>query len=94
MLSFEKTHAMPDPISAPSPESVNASVAAPPLTSSVPNSSLVPEHRHIWIVTGPAGCGKTTVAEYLSKSFSLPYLEGDSVSGTQYIKVSSAFLRA
>ena len=43
----------------------------------------VPEHRHIWIVTGPAGCGKTTVAEYLSKYYSLPYLEGDSVRQTK-----------
>ncbi|KAI0104792.1 thermoresistant gluconokinase [Nemania sp. FL0031] len=32
---------------------------------------------HIWLVTGPAGCGKTTVAEYLSKTLDLPYLEGD-----------------
>lgn len=34
---------------------------------------------HIWLVTGPAGCGKTTVAEYLSKKLSLPYVEGDDV---------------
>ncbi|KAK4988919.1 hypothetical protein LTR66_007200 [Elasticomyces elasticus] len=38
----------------------------------------VPEHRHIWIITGPAGCGKTTVAEYVAGQLSLPYLEGDS----------------
>ncbi|KAJ9628003.1 hypothetical protein H2203_003223 [Taxawa tesnikishii (nom. ined.)] len=38
----------------------------------------IPKHRHIWIVTGPAGCGKTTVASYLSQYLSLPYLEGDS----------------
>ncbi|KAI1810771.1 thermoresistant gluconokinase [Poronia punctata] len=36
-----------------------------------------PKVHHIWLVTGPAGCGKTTVAEYLSKSLNLPYLEGD-----------------
>ncbi|KAI1156817.1 thermoresistant gluconokinase [Nemania diffusa] len=34
--------------------------------------------RHIWLVTGPAGCGKTTVAQYLSKSLDLEYIEGDS----------------
>jgi len=32
---------------------------------------------HIWIITGPAGCGKTTVAQYLAAELSLPYIEGD-----------------
>jgi len=37
-----------------------------------------PDHiEHIWIITGPAGCGKTTVAQYLAKQLSLPYVEGD-----------------
>ncbi|PGH16248.1 hypothetical protein AJ80_05271 [Polytolypa hystricis UAMH7299] len=36
-----------------------------------------PVMQHIWIVTGPAGCGKTTVAKGLSKELSLPYIEGD-----------------
>lgn len=35
--------------------------------------------QHIWIVTGPAGCGKTTVAQELAKELSLPYIEGDDV---------------
>ena len=34
---------------------------------------------HIWIITGPAGCGKTTVAQHLATELSLPYLEGDDV---------------
>jgi gluconokinase len=34
------------------------------------------EH-HIWLVTGPAGCGKSTVAKYLADSLNLPYIEGD-----------------
>ncbi|SMR43147.1 unnamed protein product [Zymoseptoria tritici ST99CH_1E4] len=38
---------------------------------------LSSRHKHIWVITGPAGCGKTSVAEYLHKTFSLPYLEGD-----------------
>ena len=37
-------------------------------------------HRHMWIITGPAGCGKSTVANYLSKELSIPYIEGDDVS--------------
>lgn len=38
-----------------------------------------PHHRHIWIITGPAGCGKSTVAMYLANSLELPYVEGDEV---------------
>jgi gluconokinase len=33
--------------------------------------------KHIWIVTGPAGCGKTTVAQSLAAEMGWPYLEGD-----------------
>lgn len=36
-------------------------------------------HRHIWIITGPAGCGKTTVAKYIAEKLNLPYIEGDEV---------------
>ena len=35
--------------------------------------------KHIWLITGPAGCGKSTVAQYLAKELSLPYVEGDDV---------------
>ena len=37
-------------------------------------------HRHMWIITGPAGCGKSTIAQYLAKELSIPYIEGDDVS--------------
>lgn len=37
-------------------------------------------HCHMWIITGPAGCGKSSVAEFLAKELSLPYIEGDDVS--------------
>ncbi|KAF3762288.1 carbohydrate kinase [Cryphonectria parasitica EP155] len=36
-----------------------------------------PAHHHIWLVTGPAGCGKTTVATHLAKALGIPYVEGD-----------------
>lgn len=41
------------------------------------------DYRHIWLITGPAGCGKSTVAEYIAKSLNLPYIEGDNVRRTQ-----------
>lgn len=37
------------------------------------------KHHHIWLVTGPAGCGKSTVAEFISSKLHMPYIEGDAV---------------
>ncbi|KAK6395282.1 hypothetical protein LTR65_000752 [Meristemomyces frigidus] len=48
--------------------------------------ALVPQHKHIWVITGPAGCGKTSVAEYLHLAFALPYLEGDTFHTPQNVK--------
>lgn len=40
--------------------------------------TTVPDHfEHIFLVTGPAGCGKTTVAQFLAKQMNAPYVEGD-----------------
>lgn len=38
-----------------------------------------PVHRHLFIVTGPAGCGKSSVAQYLAKTQDFQYIEGDEV---------------
>jgi len=35
------------------------------------------QSRHIFIITGPAGCGKSSVAKHLATSLDLPYIEGD-----------------
>ncbi|KAK4201277.1 P-loop containing nucleoside triphosphate hydrolase protein [Triangularia verruculosa] len=43
----------------------------------VPSSLSKDEQRHIWLVTGPAGCGKSTVAKYLATVLHMPYIEGD-----------------
>lgn len=72
-----------DPLG-PNPQPLDAKTA--PVTSSNTIAKVVgqqtPNVHHIWLVTGPAGCGKTTVAEHLSKSLHLPYLEGDAVGLT------------
>ncbi|KAL3464736.1 thermoresistant gluconokinase family protein [Aspergillus heterothallicus] len=40
--------------------------------------SVAPGHlQHIWVVTGPAGSGKSTVGRYLQQQLGVPFLEGD-----------------
>jgi hypothetical protein len=52
-----------------------------PLPNGKTNKYNQPEtaHHHIWLITGPAGCGKSTVAQFIAKTMNLPYLEGDEV---------------
>ena len=38
-----------------------------------------PKIKTIFIVGGPAGSGKTTVATYLAQELAIPYVEGDDV---------------
>ncbi|RAL00992.1 gluconokinase [Aspergillus ibericus CBS 121593] len=53
--------------------------------SSNPNSmwtskTTVPQPeqvQHIWVVTGPAGCGKSTVGKSIQQALGVPFLEGD-----------------
>ncbi|KAJ2907009.1 putative glucokinase protein [Zalerion maritima] len=48
-----------------------------PMSSSKTHTTESAKHHHIWLVTGPAGCGKSTVAQHLAKSLDVPYIEGD-----------------
>ncbi|KAI0200084.1 thermoresistant gluconokinase [Astrocystis sublimbata] len=68
-----------DPLG-PNPQPIDAKMT--PVTSgntvAKVDGQQAPMVHHIWLVTGPAGCGKTTVAEHLSNSLAFPYLEGDS----------------
>lgn len=67
---------------APTSLPAGAPAAAAATSSTVPatnGEAHAYKHHHIWLVTGPAGCGKTTVAEHLSKALDMPYVEGDSV---------------
>ncbi|KAJ5206041.1 Shikimate kinase [Penicillium cf. griseofulvum] len=40
-------------------------------------SSNSSQLQHIWVVTGPAGCGKSTVGNVLRTELGIPFLEGD-----------------
>lgn len=60
-------------------------------TSSTNGSSLsTSKKHHIWLVTGPAGCGKSTVAKYLATALDLPYIEGDEFHPPANIEKMSA----
>jgi len=76
MLHYEQTPIMPSDHIAPVPTTPMANSASINSTAA-PSTAAVSQHRHIWIITGPAGCGKTSVAEYLASTFAMPYLEGD-----------------
>jgi gluconokinase len=48
-------------------------------------NQLETTHHHIWLITGPAGCGKSTVAQFIAKTMNLPYIEGDEYHPTTNI---------
>ena len=58
---------------------MNGTMTSMPTSPASLEVQVKPQHRHMWIVTGPAGCGKSTVAAYLSQQLSIPYIEGDDV---------------
>lgn len=47
--------------------------------SNAPQDLPIPKFRHIWLVTGPAGCGKSTVGQYIANAMKFPFIEGDKV---------------
>lgn len=70
--SLQATPTAPSPLSA-QPSSLDS------LNSAAANGHGAKDQQHIWLVTGPAGCGKSTIAEYLANTLNMPYIEGDSV---------------
>lgn len=77
MFAFDQRQTLPFPSFPPSAMDYTAPTSVQQVNGAAPS----PPHRHMWIITGPAGCGKSTVAQYLAKELSIPYIEGDDVSG-------------
>jgi len=70
-----------------------ARLPAPSLPNGVcTNGAVIPsvppaKEHHIWLVTGPAGCGKSTIAKFLANTLHWPYIEGDEVRLSHLITV-------
>lgn len=67
------------PASAPIPTTNGSTVKTLPEMNNL-------THHHIFIVTGPAGCGKSTVAKYLADRYDFHYIEGDDVRISNTLK--------
>ena len=68
--------AITPPVSTPvTPAHASASAST---TQPASDMSIRPQH-NILIVTGPAGCGKSTVAKFLADRYGFFYIEGDDV---------------
>lgn len=81
LQTIEQTHSAPVHYATlPTPPT---STAGSPSTSSAHLSKTtemtIPSRHHILIVTGPAGCGKSTIAKVLSDRYGFEYIEGDEV---------------
>ncbi|KXL49119.1 hypothetical protein M433DRAFT_75765 [Acidomyces richmondensis BFW] len=85
MSAISTTHLPPTPPS----EHICDSMAMDHSADSIERKAMSTEkaaQRHIWVITGPAGCGKTSVAEYLHSAFDFPYLEGDKFHTPENVK--------
>ncbi|CAD6504643.1 BgTH12-00150 [Blumeria graminis f. sp. triticale] len=60
------------------------SPASVSLSSATSNSK-----QFIWLLTGPAGCGKSTIGMFLAQAMNLPYIEGDEFHSTTNIEKMS-----
>lgn len=68
------------------PLALNAQSSLIPCELPEEHSLIHTQLQHIWVVTGPAGCGKTTICEYLRHSLGVPFLEGDDVGWKLYMR--------
>lgn len=81
MLSYDNRPMMAQSTPATSDHRPLSPSSSNTMANGTSNSTGQPktEHHHIWLITGPAGCGKSTVAQFIAKAMNLPYIEGDEV---------------
>lgn len=84
MLSYENRQPLTHTIMNPTPPTSDRLPISPSQAAercngqlSGPNRQPETKHHHIWLITGPAGCGKSTVAQFIAHAMNLPYIEGD-----------------
>ncbi|KAF1347280.1 carbohydrate kinase [Lizonia empirigonia] len=81
LQTIEQTHSTPvHYASLPTPPT--STVGSPSTSSANLNTvkatdMVIPSRHHILIVTGPAGCGKSTMAKILADRYGFEYIEGD-----------------
>jgi gluconokinase len=81
LQAIDQTHSVPVHY-APLPTPPASTTASPTTSSgnlSKTTEMTIPHRHHILIVTGPAGCGKSTIAKVLSDRYGFEYIEGDEV---------------
>ncbi|KAG0649942.1 Gluconate kinase [Hyphodiscus hymeniophilus] len=78
MLSYDN-RAMAQSVTTTSDHLPLSPTSSTTISSSMSSTTDQPKtkHHHIWLITGPAGCGKSTVAQFIAKAMNLPYIEGD-----------------
>lgn len=83
LQTIEQTHSTPvHYASLPTPPTSTAgspSTLHTNLSSAQTTKMTIPSRHHILIVTGPAGCGKSTIAKILADRYGFEYIEGDEV---------------
>lgn len=54
-----------------------------PESSNLKTTRQVTQNRHIIVICGPAGCGKTSNAKHIAEKFGLEFMEGDVVRSAE-----------
>jgi hypothetical protein len=80
------------PLTPPISNDASPSISSASLNDTSSQTMAITNHHHILIVTGPAGCGKSTVAKYLSERYGFDYIEGDEVSNSLAPKSASILI--